>query len=87
MRSVYIGSSKLFPSYTKVQLAKYQIVTPLEPVANPQPLLRPSASDILGLGSLGVSHDRTHERTLAVEVESYINDPSTGTTTLNFCQV
>jgi hypothetical protein len=71
----------------KVQLTKYQIVTPSEPVANPQLPLRPSASDILGLGSLGVSRDRTHERTLAIEVESYINDLSTGTTTLNFWQV
>ena len=86
-RLVYIGFSKLFPSYTKVQLAKYQTITPSEPVANPQPPLRPSASDILGLGSLGVSRDRTHERTLVVEAESYINDPSTGTTTLNFWQV
>jgi hypothetical protein len=41
-----------FPSYMKVQLAKYQIVTPLEPVANPQPPLCLSASDILGLGCL-----------------------------------
>ena len=69
------------------QLTKYQIVTSLEPVANPQPPLRPSASDILGLGSLGVSRDHSTERTLAVEVESYINDQSTGTTTLNFWQV
>ena len=70
-----------------VQLTKYQIATPSEPVANPQLALRPSASDILGLGSLGVSRDCSTERTLAIEVESYINDQSTGTTTLNFWQV
>ena len=69
------------------QLTKYQIVTPLEPVANRQPPLHPSASDILGFGSLGVSHDHSTEHTLAVEVESYISNQSTGTTTLNFWQV
>ena len=70
-----------------VQLTKYQIATPPQPVANPQPPLHPSASDILGLGSLGVSCDCSTERTLAVKVESYISDQSTGTTTLNFWQV
>ena len=57
-----------------VQLTKYQITTPSEPVANPQLLLHPSASDILGLGCLGVSCDHSAECTLAIEVKPYITD-------------
>jgi hypothetical protein len=87
----------IFPnvvSSSAFQLAKYQTADresspSLQPASsvNPQPLQRPSASDILGIANLNLSSDGHNQRSLAVEVEMYINDPNKGTSTLDFWQV